>query len=1059
MSTYTFLPWVRQGLSRRIAETDTLGASDGSAVERASVHVALTLGYYPVGSDTLASDGLKVESDARVLGPGDSIGVRPRAIVESVPAPGSVKFPATHLAYITFYDEDFPWRFTPAAPSGLKLRPWLALLVLKAEEHELTPRAERLPILTVKAAYARAVLPPPEELWAWAHAQVSAPVGGDSDLDAIAGATPNLTLSRIIAPRRLEAATKYFAYLVPSFETGRVAGLDEKPEGVKAQKPAWPVLSDYAAGGAANPPRDVRLPVYHAWSFETRDLGDFETLVAALVPRVAGAEFGFRPMDISEPGYGLDGIVAGRTLSLEGALIPPLQVPDPFPDPARATDQDYVDRLESVLDLSANLARQGGSAALPTLHPFAGDGADGTFSSLADDPILTPPTYGQWHALVERLAATPADRQWLREINLDPRQRVAAGIGAEIVRSRDDELTERAWDQIGEVLAANQRLREAELATHVAEKMHVKHVQPLDDDRLVQFTRSAHASVVATTSGQTVSGVVAASPIPAAALSAAFRRAARPQRKGLRRAFAGDGTLAALQDGLVSGLNDGSLTGAPALAAAAATVTVADVEQAVTLALQKIVQQTATPAYEFLQLLWSDLSTRGGNLPSGNDWIRDLLGRATTPDLTTLINAITSVSATATQAVVEVGATVFNRYFEDAVRGKYYAGLVVQSDGGSGRLSRAVLASDVQTYRDGVTAFQANVLANLPIEVQPPPLTGLSAVSVALRSDLSPATALPRRLEHIVVVSDPSALASRSPAQVLAYPRYPEPQFEYLKRLSYDFIIPNVQGLPLDTITLLETNQRFVEAFLAGMNHELGRELLWREFPTDQRGTYFERFWDMGDSQVAAPPPDIETMDTWRGALGNHAGHAGATLLVLTIRSELFQQYPRTVVYAHRAVWQSDQSGERHDLTRRLKDAPGADDQKFPVFHAELEPDIQIFAFDLDAGAARGGSSDAGWFFVLKERPGQSRFGADDGAVVPLEDWNDLTYAHLTFPPETPELLRVDGNLGAGLVPTSTDTTRPIAARWGRSGADMAFALLQAPVLYARHAAELLPTP
>jgi hypothetical protein len=130
----------------------------------------------------------------------------------------------------------------------------------------------------------------------------------------------------------------------------------------------------------------------------------------------------------------------------------------------------------------------------------------------------------------------------------------------------------------------------------------------------------------------------------------------------------------------------------------------------------------------------------------------------------------------------------------------------------------------------------------------------------------------------------------------------------------------------------------------------------------------------------------------------------------------------------------------------------------FPNFTAELEPDVGIFAFDLDADEARGSTSgDAGWFFVLKERPGQPRFGADDGAAGALEDWNDFTYNHLTFPAETPELLRIAGNTGASLTPTSQDPTRPTAARWGRSSADLAYALLQAPVLYARHAAEMLP--
>ena len=31
---------------------------------------------------------------------------------------------------------------------------------------------------------------------------------------------------------------------------------------------------------------------------------------------------------------------------------------------------------------------------------------------------------------------------------------------------------------------------------------------------------------------------------------------------------------------------------------------------------------------------------------------------------------------------------------------------------------------------------------------------------------------------------------------------------------------------------------------MVGLNHEMARELLWREYPTDQRGSYFRQFWD-----------------------------------------------------------------------------------------------------------------------------------------------------------------------------------------------------------------------
>ena len=46
------------------------------------------------------------------------------------PAHWVTNFEPNYLAAIEFYDEDFPWRYTPAAPDGRRLLPWLALVVL-----------------------------------------------------------------------------------------------------------------------------------------------------------------------------------------------------------------------------------------------------------------------------------------------------------------------------------------------------------------------------------------------------------------------------------------------------------------------------------------------------------------------------------------------------------------------------------------------------------------------------------------------------------------------------------------------------------------------------------------------------------------------------------------------------------------------------------------------------------------------------------------------------------------------------------------------------------------
>ena len=47
--------------------------------------------------------------------------------------------------------------------------------------------------------------------------------------------------------------------------------------------------------------------------------------------------------------------------------------------------------------------------------------------------------------------------------------------------------------------------------------------------------------------------------------------------------------------------------------------------------------------------------------------------------------------------------------------------------------------------------------------------------------------------------------------------------------------------LPIRVTTLF--GGRFVEAFMVGLNHEMNHELVWRTYPTDQRGTPFRRFF------------------------------------------------------------------------------------------------------------------------------------------------------------------------------------------------------------------------
>src|SRR5207249_3194901 len=93
-----------------------------------------------------------------------------------------------------------------------------------------------------------------------------------------------------------------------------------------------------------------------------------------------------------------------------------------------------------------------------------------------------------------------------------------------------------------------------------------------------------------------------------------------------------------------------------------------------------------------------------------------------------------------------------------------------------------------------------------------------------------------------------------------------------------------------------ETNDQFVEALLVGLSDEMGRELLWRGYPTDARGTYFRRFWDANRDELETP---IHRFGG--GALGSHVGvgpvHTSGRL-VIVIRGEIVRRYPDMVVQA-----------------------------------------------------------------------------------------------------------------------------------------------------------------
>jgi hypothetical protein len=274
------------------------------------------------------------------------------------------------------------------------------------------------------------------------------------------------------------------------------------------------------------------------------------------------------------------------------------------------------------------------------------------------------------------------------------------------------------------------------------------------------------------------------------------------------------------------------------------------------------------------------------------------------------------------------------------------------------------------------------------------------------------------------------------------------------------------------------------------------------------RGSSFRQFWDvrsffnadkLDDETLKEKLRDIPPLHTWsiNSALGEHdhreQGQENEEELVLVIRGELLKRYPNAVIYAHRACWQRkaitpddankepcsrsgpiDNTVERRlvSLTPAEEGQPPRSKVLTPLYEAKVDPDIYFFGFDLTVEKAKGGTGanpddDPGWFFVIKERPGEPRFGLDNELPPALQVWNDLSWP--TVQPKPPgayiELASAPATLAVAN-PGSADEKFPQFKddqhiQWNRatmSSAELAYIFFQAPVLVGVHASEMLPT-
>lgn len=346
-----------------------------------------------------------------------------------------------------------------------------------------------------------------------------------------------------------------------------------------------------------------------------------------------------------------------------------------------------------------------------------------------------------------------------------------------------------------------------------------------------------------------------------------------------------------------------------------------------------------------------------------------------------------------------------------------------------------------------VTLQQPNTRQQDAFKTEPGTKGLVAAVTSAQDSAALLAGSLRNRIPALLQVAAPT------PARLDIALEYHEPLYTRLRDQSLEALVPGVGDIPPDTATVLLPNPAFVRAFLVGLNHEMAREFLWREFPTRLDTTWFRRFWNAGS-------PDIDPISKWPEGLplaGSEAREFGGEDLVLVLRGALPAHYPDFRLYAIPAKWDPDQ-------VYRLED----DDRPaiLPSFSGTLSEDVHFFGFPLSVSNAAGSAvpgQNAGYFFAFEEQPGAPRFGLevaepDASFGTAPDDWSTISWANVTpadseapvpFLTQDATNWMSDGVLRPG--------NGPAPDRWATEAATLARQTLQRPARVLMHASAMLP--
>ncbi len=909
-----FLAWSRQGIATTLDNPD-YGAS---LPDRPTITIDLNVTAH--GPDSVTAVPTVT---VHTFGPGDVLGIDPRQVVRTEPKESTPNFEPNYLAGIEFDTPDLPWLFTPAAPAGDRLRPWITLIVLALPEYRPVPGVVTpLPAIDVQSIAALQSL---DDAWNWAHTQVS----GDAGLAASDSAS---VISRLLCPRRLDPETTYTAFVVPTFEIGRLAGLGLDVSAVHTSDPAWTSTT-----GAP-----LRLPVFYQFGFHTSDQGDFESLVRRLVPRKFGADIGERAMAVDNPMPDVPS--AGSPLMLAGALQSIVATTTEWDDPAKTAFQTaaagLVDRVSPLVD-----------------------------DPTAPDPQVVPPMYGRWPAGID--SVTPGGARWIDQLSLDPRNRTMGGMGTQVVQANQTPLLASAWQQVAGIEAANAALRRAQLARATMTMLHSQLSSVLETS-LVSLTSPLHAKLLA--SPMTVRATIEASRVPLRLTSPAARRLTHPTSAIRRRQLAITGARSA-PGSLVAAVSAGTASFVPAIAPPGGLV---PIEQ---------IGATAPSGSKDPWQRWFPL-TLTADTPVGDFTVTiDVDAPSPVNPVTISPDVIANAAARADFVITAPGSAVLPTASGGSTDPQATGGGSTDS-AQAARFRQALTPlaqawSAVESDPPLAPALDMSVLRSSLIQRLDPARTvpNRMAYLVAPAAGLNWHPVDPIR-EIMAAPSFPQPMYA--PLRDLSV-QYVMPGADQIPNESVGLVQTNHAFIESYMVGLSHEMAR--QLLFAGYPTDC-MGTYFRQF-WDVRG-YVPQAGDPADPQALAELlKDIPPIVTWplTDPLGTHENRPATVPdpIVLIVRGELLRRYPDAIIYAAKAKIDGEQ--------RTIDDSVPT---LHPIFSGLLTPDMNFFGFNISVADAKGGTnaSPQGYFFVFQQHPSGPRFGLEPSVAGPVTQWADLAWSN-----------------------------------------------------------------